>query len=73
MDPVSDYVQASLDTVLAIHDNEPPGDVLVFLTGQEEIDTLVTLLHERARKYDDGGVVMAMMKMFMITIVLRWC
>jgi HrpA-like RNA helicase len=32
--PVSDYIQASLNTVFEIHLKEPPGDILVFLTGQ---------------------------------------
>ena len=37
--PESDYLDAALITVMQIHLSEPPGDVLVFLTGQEEIDT----------------------------------
>ena len=30
--------QASVDTVLDIHVHQPPGDILLFLTGQAEID-----------------------------------
>ncbi|KAJ4462669.1 putative ATP-dependent RNA helicase dhx8 [Paratrimastix pyriformis] len=45
--PAADYLQASLDTVLKIHASEPPGDILCFLTGQEEVDSLVTLLTEQ--------------------------
>ncbi|KPA81246.1 putative pre-mRNA splicing factor ATP-dependent RNA helicase putativedead/h helicase [Leptomonas pyrrhocoris] len=37
-DPANDYVRAALQTVMMIHLQEPPGDVLVFLTGQEEIE-----------------------------------
>lgn len=37
-DPTTDYVRAALQTVMMIHLQEPPGDVLVFLTGQEEIE-----------------------------------
>ncbi len=37
-----------LDTVVDIHTTQPTGDVLVFLTGQEEIDTLVQLLKDKA-------------------------
>lgn len=33
-----DYVECAILTVLMIHLKEAPGDILVFLTGQEEID-----------------------------------
>lgn len=45
-EPVSDYLQAAVDTVLSIHDKEPAGDILVFLTGQDDIDAAVQLLTE---------------------------
>lgn len=48
-DPVSDYIQAAVSTVLLIHDKEPFGDILVFLTGQDDIETAVKLLTEEAR------------------------
>ncbi|GMI77652.1 hypothetical protein like AT4G18465 [Hibiscus trionum] len=48
-DPVKDYVQAIVSTVLLIHDKEPPGDILVFLTGQDDIDAAIKLLTEEAR------------------------
>ncbi|KAI0492045.1 hypothetical protein KFK09_026310 [Dendrobium nobile] len=47
-EPVSDYLQSAVDTVLLIHEKEAVGDVLVFLTGQEEIDAAVQLLVEKA-------------------------
>ncbi|CAI5996219.1 unnamed protein product [Closterium sp. NIES-65] len=50
-EPTSDYLQTALDTVLAIHCQEPPGDILVFLTGQEEVDTLVQLIAEQSNSY----------------------
>ena len=31
--PVPDYKRATVDTVMRIHFNEKPGDVLAFLTG----------------------------------------
>ncbi|KAJ4828539.1 hypothetical protein Tsubulata_035963 [Turnera subulata] len=46
---VSDYVRAVVSTVLSIHDEEPPGDILVFLTGQDDIDAAVQLISEEAR------------------------
>ncbi|GMY37606.1 probable pre-mRNA-splicing factor ATP-dependent RNA helicase DEAH9, partial [Fagus crenata] len=48
-EPISDYVQAAVSTVLSIHDREPMGDILVFLTGQDDIDTAVHLLNEEAQ------------------------
>jgi len=51
-DPEQDYVEASLMTVLQIHLTEPSGDILLFLTGQEEIDTACQILHERMQKLE---------------------
>ncbi|XVE88150.1 hypothetical protein DITRI_Ditri19aG0045000 [Diplodiscus trichospermus] len=48
-EPVQDYVQAAVSTVLLINDQEPPGDILVFLTGQDDIDVAVKLLTEEAQ------------------------
>jgi ATP-dependent RNA helicase DHX8/PRP22 len=48
-EPESDYLDASLITVMQIHLSEPPGDVLLFLTGQEEIDTACEILYERMK------------------------
>uniref|UniRef100_A0A7N2LQJ9 RNA helicase n=1 Tax=Quercus lobata TaxID=97700 RepID=A0A7N2LQJ9_QUELO len=48
-EPVSDYVQGVVSTVLSIHNQEPMGDILVFLTGQDDIDTAVKLLNEEAQ------------------------
>ena len=32
------YVESAIQTVWDINRTEPPGDILVFLTGQEEIE-----------------------------------
>ncbi|KAI9728142.1 MAG: DEAH-box ATP-dependent RNA helicase prp43 [Chrysothrix sp. TS-e1954] len=37
-EPERDYVEAALRTVLQIHAGEPEGDILLFLTGEEEIE-----------------------------------
>jgi ATP-dependent RNA helicase DHX8/PRP22 len=47
--PESDYVDASLITVMQIHLREPAGDILVFLTGQEEIDSACEVLFQRMK------------------------
>lgn len=47
-EPVSDYLHAAVSTVLSIQDQEPAGDILVFLTGEDDIDAAVRLLTEEA-------------------------
>jgi pre-mRNA-splicing factor ATP-dependent RNA helicase DHX15/PRP43 len=37
-EPEPDYVEAAIRTVLMIHRAEDPGDILIFLTGEEEIE-----------------------------------
>lgn len=46
--PAEGYVERAVKTVMDIHLQEGEGDVLVFLTGREEIDTAIQLLSERA-------------------------
>ncbi|CAI5738478.1 unnamed protein product [Hyaloperonospora brassicae] len=46
--PCGDYLQQTVDTVLAIDQHEGEGDVLAFLPGQEEIDAVVRALNDRA-------------------------
>lgn len=48
-EPESDYLDAALVTVMQIHLAEPQGDILLFLTGQEEIDTSCEILYERMK------------------------
>lgn len=46
---LDDYIDASLTTIFQIHQNEPEGDILVFLTGQDEIENLEKLITEKAK------------------------
>lgn len=48
-EPEDDYLDAALTTVMQIHLTEPAGDILLFLTGQEEIDTSCEVLYERMK------------------------
>lgn len=45
--PAPDYLAAAADAVMEVHTKEPPGDILVFLPGQEEIEAVLRLLSER--------------------------
>ena len=48
-EPVPDFVDAALRTIFQIHYKEPlPGDILVFLTGQETVESLEHLVTEYA-------------------------
>ncbi|GAA0169068.1 RNA helicase [Lithospermum erythrorhizon] len=55
-EPVSDYLQTAVSTVLSIQDQEPMGDILVFLTGQDDIDAAVQLLTEEAPESAKRGL-----------------
>eukprot|EP00594_Rhizosolenia_setigera_P019216 CAMPEP_0178978510 /NCGR_PEP_ID=MMETSP0789-20121207/25218_1 /TAXON_ID=3005 /ORGANISM="Rhizosolenia setigera, Strain CCMP 1694" /LENGTH=840 /DNA_ID=CAMNT_0020668295 /DNA_START=1 /DNA_END=2522 /DNA_ORIENTATION=+ len=52
-EPEADYLDAALITVMQIHLSEPAGDILVFLTGQEEIDTCCETLYTRMQALGD--------------------
>ena len=47
--PESDFLDATLITVLQSHLTEPDGDILVFLTRQEDIDHASQCLYERMK------------------------
>jgi pre-mRNA-splicing factor ATP-dependent RNA helicase DHX15/PRP43 len=37
-EPERDYLEAAINTVVQLHVCEPPGDILLFLTGEQEIE-----------------------------------
>ena len=47
-EPAEDYVERAVKTVFDIHTSEPGGDILLFLTGREEIDTALQMIADRA-------------------------
>jgi len=54
-EPVSDYVRCAAETALSIHKEGLPGDVLVFLSGQAEIEDAVRMIREEGRRLASGG------------------
>lgn len=52
--PVDDYVDASVKQAIQIHINQPPGDILIFMTGQEDIESTCILLAEQIAKLKEG-------------------
>ncbi|KAK9846930.1 hypothetical protein WJX84_012141 [Apatococcus fuscideae] len=47
-EPCSDYVVTAIESAVNLHRESVPGDILIFLTGQEECERAVTLLEEEA-------------------------
>ena len=42
--PETDYLEAAVRAALLLHEKEGPGDILIFLTGQDEIEKAVSQL-----------------------------
>ncbi|KAI3426778.1 RNA helicase [Psidium guajava] len=49
------YLETSLRTALKIHVREPEGDVLIFMTGQDDIEKLVSKLEDEVRSLEEGS------------------
>ncbi|GAB2297549.1 hypothetical protein Dimus_031646 [Dionaea muscipula] len=45
--PCEDYVEAAVKQAMTIHITSPPGDILIFMTGQDEIEAACYALAER--------------------------
>jgi ATP-dependent RNA helicase DHX8/PRP22 len=52
--PVS-YIESSLKVAIDIHVREPEGDILIFMTGQDDIEKLVSRLEEKVRSLAEGS------------------
>ncbi|KAM8899844.1 ATP-dependent RNA helicase DHX33 isoform 1-T1 [Spinachia spinachia] len=53
--PQSDYLQAALVSIFQIHQEAPPShDILVFMTGQEEIEALARTCRDISKHLPDG-------------------
>ncbi|KAF9431418.1 hypothetical protein BGZ76_000330 [Entomortierella beljakovae] len=51
--PEANYLAAAITTVMQIHISQGPGDILVFLTGQDEIDNAAENLQQTCRVLGD--------------------
>uniref|UniRef100_A0A915BN31 RNA helicase n=1 Tax=Parascaris univalens TaxID=6257 RepID=A0A915BN31_PARUN len=47
---VPDYIAKTVETVMKLHQSEPVGDILVFLTGQDEVEMTCQQLIDIARQ-----------------------
>jgi ATP-dependent RNA helicase DDX35 len=53
--PCDDYIKTSFETIYQIHKNESKGDILCFLTGQDEIEKLIEMIYENASMFKKFG------------------
>jgi ATP-dependent RNA helicase DDX35 len=54
--PVEDYLAKSVETILKIHQEESPGDILVFLTGKDDIDVVSQMISDKVDEtYSKNG------------------
>jgi len=51
--PQEDYVEAAVKQALTVHLSEGPGDILIFMTGQEDIEITCFAIHERLQQLGD--------------------
>ncbi|KAF7047844.1 hypothetical protein CFC21_056707 [Triticum aestivum] len=54
-DRPTNYIESSLRTAIDIHVKEAPGDVLIFMTGKDDIDKMVSKLEERIQNLEEGS------------------
>lgn len=52
--PCEDFVDSAVKQILKIHLSCPSGDVLVFMTGQEDIETTCELTAERLEQLENA-------------------
>lgn len=62
-EPERDYLEAAIRTVVQIHVCEPPGDILVFLTGEEEIEDACKKINKEVTQMGEQAS---------NTLVIRW-
>lgn len=53
-EPCDDYLERAVKTVFDIHSDETEGDILVFLTGREEIERAIDMVVDRMPSLPEG-------------------
>lgn len=49
------YLESAVETAIDVHVREPEGDILVFLTGQDEIEKALRMLEEKVLMLEEGS------------------
>ncbi|WFD33073.1 RNA helicase [Malassezia sp. CBS 17886] len=52
--PCADYVESTVKQILAIHLGQGTGDILAFMTGQEDIEVTCEVAMDRLKEIDDA-------------------
>lgn len=63
-EPQKDYLDAAILTIFQLHMERPAGDLLVFLTGQEEIEAVQRILEEHSPSCPAGTPKMQVCPLF---------
>lgn len=59
-----DYVMAAVKQALQIHFNSQPGDILIFMTGQEDIEGTCAVLAEKMEQLGDDAPPLLVLPMY---------
>lgn len=59
-----DYVMAAVKQALQIHFNSPKGDILIFMTGQEDIEGTCQVLAEKMEQLGDDSPPLLVLPMY---------
>ncbi|GBG65277.1 hypothetical protein CBR_g50319 [Chara braunii] len=62
--PCEDYVDAAVKQAMAIHCSCPEGDILIFMTGQEDIECTCFALQERVDQLKDTAPPLAILPIY---------
>ena len=54
-EPCEDYLEGAIKTVFDVHSSEPEGDILVFLTGRDEIEKAIEMVADRLPSLPQGS------------------
>ena len=52
--PCEDYVDSAIKQALQVHLSHPPGDILIFMTGQEDIECTCEVVKERLEQVKEA-------------------
>ncbi|KAG8859318.1 putative ATP-dependent RNA helicase dhr2 [Tulasnella sp. 330] len=63
-DSQEDYVDSALQTFYQIHTEKPPGDVLIFLPGQEDIESLTSSIKSLSEQIPPDQMQVIVCQMF---------
>lgn len=59
-----DYVMAAVKQTLQVHFNSPPGDILIFMSGQEDIEGTCSILAEKMERLGEDSPPLLVLPMY---------